>query len=91
MILVLDSLQFSRNLRYLREKNNYSIKTLAEKAGCDPAVIHSLEDGTLMDLEYRILKNLSTIFSTSVEGILDCDLESGKIEVTVVPPYDFHK
>ena len=86
MILVLDNLQFGQNLRFLRKKYRYTPIKLARLAGGRPLDIRNWEKGTSMDVDAAVLKKISTALYTSVEGLTDCDLRTGKIEVTVVPP-----
>lgn len=89
MILVLNNPQFGQNLRFLRKKYRYTRIKLARLAGCRALDIRNWETGRSMDVDAAVLRKLSTVLYTSVEGLTDCDLRTGKIEVTVVPPDSF--
>ena len=74
MIVVLNSRQFVRNLRYLRKRRHYSRLELANLICCFPRDVRDWETGRSYDVESLYLKNIGRLFHIPLEALVEDDL-----------------
>ncbi|MBR2701100.1 MAG: helix-turn-helix domain-containing protein [Erysipelotrichaceae bacterium] len=67
-------MNFGRNLRYLRRKNNISQPTLAEQLGYTSfTTIQKWEDGSAVP-PYKTIKKISRLFGVETDDLMNLDL-----------------
>lgn len=80
--LLLENLQplnsiIARNLKFLREKNNYRQEDMAVLLGVSKSNMSKYENG-LIEMNYKGLLNVSEFFGITVDQLLKEDLSKGE-------------
>lgn len=74
MIVVLNDLQFGKNLRFLRRRHRYSRWELANLICAYPKVIRDWETGRSFDVDSVCMLNIGKLFGIPIESLIDDDL-----------------